>query len=43
MDQLPSMVEESNRITETLKEEPAELSTLQLVCVEVSVHVLSHF
>ena len=43
VEQLPIMVEKLNSATETLKVTPAELSTLQLVCEEVFVHVVSHF
>lgn len=43
VDQLHVLVERLNKATETLKLTPEELSTLQLVCEEVFVHVVSHF
>ncbi len=43
VDRLPALVDELNEATEVLKLTPQELSTLQLVCEEIFVHVVSHF
>lgn len=43
MDQLPVLVDKLNNAPETLKLTSRELSTLQLVCEEIFVHVVSHF
>lgn len=43
VDQLPLLVEKLNQATATLKLATFELSTLELACEEVFVHVVSHF